>query len=386
MFVRGGQRGGTGSRGTPAVLFVDDGYWDCFAQFAVGLRGAGIRAVRVTTRPPLPMSKQFIFDRTIQLRSPTDFDDLASALEGEILLDVQTVERLAIPTVTNLGPFRTWPEAVRWDRKADVVDKPTAACRMEIAGLMVPDLVTDPTATPDEVIRTLGLPVVHKLRTGSSGDGVTVLRSKEELEAIMAATDDPSKYFFERFVDGRHIQFAGIVNAGAHDQTVTYQTLRRFSSMGPASEIRVLNDEQLRRTGLRVADALGLSGMVNINVIRDESGRDWVHDVNPRIWGSAVSFRLVGVDFLNAYISWLSKGRGVRAQSAPTDGAEFEVFPVAYATPRPGESTVQLYNRFARAARPFAGYVSTSYVLYESMRQVAMGTADAVVPSRRARR
>ena len=376
-------RPNTGNIGTPAVLFVDDSYWDCFAQFAVGLRRAGIRAIRVTTRPPLPGSRRFIFDRTIHLHAPDEFDRLSSLLDGEQLIDVQTVESLAVPTVRGLRSTDPSPAPRRWDGRALIVDKPTAACRMQTAGIHVPDIITDPTATPDEIISTLGLPVVRKLRTGSSGDGVSIIETRRELESTSPDDRTASKFFYERFIDGRHIQFAGIVNADMHNQSVTYETLNRFSTMGPASEIRVLDDTELRKTGLQVAEALDLSGMVNVNVIRDAEGQDWVHDVNPRIWGSAVSFRLVGVDFLGAYISWLSDVETARSETTPPEGAEFQVFPVAYATTRPDESAFHLSRRFARAARPFADYLGPTYVLYESVRRIGMGIADAFPPLRR---
>ena len=366
----------TGNVGTPAVLFVDDSYWDCFAQFAVGLRRAGIRAIRVTTRPPLPGSRQFIFDRTIHLRSLAEFDQLSSLLDGEQLIDVQSVESLAVPTVRGLRSTDPSSAPRRWDRRALIVDKPTAARRMQAAGIHVPDIITDPAATPDEIVATLGLPVVRKLRTGSSGDGVSIIESRHELESTAPDDGASSMFFYERFIDGRHIQFAGIVNADLHNRSVTYETLNRFSTMGPASEIRVLDDTELRKTGTRVAEALDLSGMVNVNVIRDAEGQDWVHDVNPRIWGSAVSFRLVGIDFLGAYISWLCGVDSARNETMAPEGTEFQVFPVAYATTRPDESVIQLYGRFARAARPFADYLGPTYVLYESVRRIGMGMAD----------
>ena len=153
--------------------------------------------------------------------------------------------------------------------------------------------------------------------------------------------------------------------------------------MGPASEIRVLDDTELRKTGIRVGEALDLSGMVNVNVIREAEGQDWVHDVNPRIWGSAVSFRLVGIDFLGACITWLCGVDTVQSQATPVEGSEFQVYPVAYATNRPDESLFQLFSRFARAARPFTDYVGTTYVLYESIRRIGMGMADTFLLLRR---
>ena len=338
--------------GTPAVLFVDNTYWDCFAQFAVGLRKAGIRAIRVTTSPPLPMSRQFIYDRTIRLCSLSDFGQLSSLLRGEQIIDVQAVESLALQTVEGLRSADSPPAFGRWHRRARMVDKPTAAGRLRDCGISVPDIITDPSVTPDDVIDSFGLPVIHKLRTGSSGDGVSIIRSREELESIATGDLDPSLYFYERYVDGRHIQFAGIVNAESHDQSVTYETLSRFASMGPASRIRVLDDEELRKCGLRVGEALDICGMINVNVIRDADGKDWVHDVNPRIWGSAVSFRLVGLDFLGAYISWLCGIYDGVEQRIPREGTEFEVFPVAYAKPHPDESTFGLFRRFAERGAP----------------------------------
>ena len=244
--------------------------------------------------------------------------------------------------------------------------------------------MTDPSVTPDDIIEFFGLPVVRKLRTGSSGDGVSIIRSREELESLTSQQGDPSLYFYERYVDGRHIQFAGLVGAESGNHSVTYETLGRFASMGPASRIRVLDDEELRKTGLKVAEALDLCGMINVNVIRDSDGKDWVHDVNPRIWGSALSFRLVGVDFLGAYIAWLRGVGDGDGQSTPRTAPSSKSFRWPMPSPIPMSPQSGCSGDSHAPTRPFTDYLGTSYVAYESLRRIAMSLADVFPPLRRA--
>ena len=258
--------------GPPTVLFVDEHGWDCFFQLSTGLRRAGFRTVRITTTPFRRAAGPLCFDRTIGLSSPDQLEALAEIVAGERIVDVQVVDALSVPTARGLSRLVDNPALGDWQARAATVDKPWVAARLGEAGLSVPAQINGPVADADQVIEALGLPVVHKVRTGSGGKGVVIVTSRDELEQLLAAGRHTDATFFEQFIDGRHLQFAGVTMAGREGLFVTYETLARKGHMGPASELRCVDDPPMAAAGRDAVAALGIRGPVNINFIRDAEG------------------------------------------------------------------------------------------------------------------
>ena len=149
---------------------------------------------------------------------------------------------------------------------------------------------------------------------------------------------------------------------------MTYETLQRRGAHQPACRIRVIDDPGLEETGRAVAEALGISGFMNVNLIRDVDGREWIHDVNPRVFGSFMAFRRVGVDFQRAYLNWLFDASR-RGAFLATDDSSITVFPAAYREElqvgRPGAIA-----GFLRVAYPYVRWAGLRYVAYELGRQL----------------
>ncbi len=338
------------------------------------MRKAGFRTVRISLTPVRRGASSLCFDRTIRLTSPDDLHAIAPLLEDENIVDIQTIDSLLVDTVEGLRHLADNPRLAGWERRAAVVDKPFVSEEVRRRGLRSPKLLTDPEVKACEVIAELGLPVVHKVRRGSSGDGVRVIANRDELDRLFAAGGHTSEHFFEQFVDGRHLQFAGVVADCGRGLSVTYHTLERMGSMGPASEIRCVNDAVLDEIGHTVADGFGIEGMINVNVIRDADGEYWIHDVNPRVWGSCVSFRAVGLDFLRTYAEYLRGTPIDREVAAPDESTIVSVFPASLQGHAADEGWVRRQRRFLRAARPFAGWVGTRYVARELGRELTSRT------------
>jgi hypothetical protein len=344
---------------------VDEHGWDCFVQLAAGLKRAGFRTVRVTLAPHRKAASRLCFDRTVSLGSADELEGLPDILDGERIADVQVIESLSVPTFDGLARMPDLPMLPVWQARAAVVDKPYVAERLRAAGIAVPAIITEAVGGADEVIGRLGLPVVHKVRTGSGGDGVVVVDSREQLQDLLDAGRHDDSTFFEAFIDGTHLQFAGVVTGPVDGLYVTYETLARKGYMGPASELRCRDDPMMAEVGLAVADALAIRGMINVNVIRDAEGINWVHDVNPRVWGSFISFRAAGFDFLGAYIDYLQGSDPVRGRVDGYPDAAINVFPASYQMPLDGASRLSTELRFVRGAIPYVRWVGPRYVIHE---------------------
>ncbi len=343
---------------------MDERGWDCFFQLSAGLRRAGFRTVRVTTTPYRRVAGQLCFDRTVGLSSPEELDGLAEIVDGEQVVDVQVVDALSVPTARGLARLVGNPALADWQARAATVDKPWVAERLQEAGLSVPAEINGDVAGADQVIETLGLPVVHKVRTGSGGEGVVIVTSRDQLEQILVRGRHTGSTFFEQFIDGRHLQFAGVTMEGREGLFVTYETLARKGHMGPASELRCVDDPRIDAAGRDAVAALGIRGPVNINFIRDAEGVDWLHDVNPRLWGSVVSFRAVGLDFLAAYIAYLRGARRFDAPWGAPSTQRIQAFPAAFQIPLEGASPLADQWRFVRGAWPYLRWAGPRYVVH----------------------
>jgi hypothetical protein len=157
----------------------------------------------------------------------------------------------------------------------------------------------------------------------------------------------------------------------------------------------------MAETGRGVVDALGITGIMNLNVIRDGDGRDWIHDVNPRVFGSFIAFRPRGIDLLQSYADWVLKssqpevmrpkisagprGRGDTDGSLamPSDGmppakqpgrakdsSSFFVFPAAFRDTSDDENPFPSMWRYFQSARPYLRWVGLRYFAYETMLQL----------------
>ncbi len=379
--------------GPSTVLFVDDRSWGCFFQLEAGLRRMGFRTVRVTTAEVTRSASALCFDRTVRVSSADELCHLPEMLAGEDVIDVQVVESLAVATFGALASMPGSPHRATWARRRAAVDKLYVSDALHRAGIHTPETVPAYLTSAEYVADVLGLPVVHKPRCGSGGAEVSIVRTMEELRAVLAGEGGTEQFFFERFVDGDPLQFSGVIAGGRALLSATYRTTGRRCDMGPASAIRCIEDEALHRTGELAARTLGVDGLVNVNVIRDADGRDWVHDVNPRVWGSCCAFRSASLDFHRAYAAYL-RGRAPKEmrRRAPA-GCELEVFPAALET-WTAEGHRFALMPFARGVWPYLRWLGPRYAAYEGVRHlrrmaygmlhrgpVAASTGDDLAPA-----
>src|SRR5665213_2026335 len=74
---------------------------------------------------------------------------------------------------------------------------------------------------------------------------------------------------------------------------------------------------RLMETGRTLIEALHIRGLICFDIIRDSNDVDWIHDVNPRVFGGLTTCQLAGFDFRGAYLRCL--GVGVDVQTSPPD-------------------------------------------------------------------
>jgi hypothetical protein len=163
----------------------------------------------------------------------------------------------------------------------------------------------------------------------------------------------------------------------------------------------MIADKGIAETGREVVGALGITGIMNINVIRDCDGRDWIHDVNPRVFGSFMAFRPRGRDLLQSYADWVIKSdqRGIvrpnlsvgsrilgdtvrslatRTPGMPSaelppdekDSSSFLVFPAAFREKTDDHNPFRSMWGYFRSARPYVRWVGLRYIAFETALQL----------------
>jgi ATP-grasp domain-containing protein len=373
------------SSGPSTVLFVDNRNWGCFFQLESGLRRSGFRTVRVTTGEVSRTASALCFDRTVRLDSADELVRLPELLAGENIIDVQVVESLAVATFGALATMPESPHRAAWARRRAAVDKLYVSDILHRRGLHTPETVPAYLTSAEYVADVLGLPVVHKPRRGAGGSEVAIVRTMMDLREILASESSTEDYFFERYVEGDQLQFSGVIAKGRALLSATYRTVERRCDMGPASAIKCIDDLPLELTGELVARTLGIEGMINVNVIRDSEGRDWVHDVNPRVWGSCLAFRMASLNFHQAYVAYLQGTAPAAVSCRPMAGSELTVFPAAVEGSAMSGANGFALVPFAKGVWPYLRWLGPRYAAYESVRHLRRmaygmfrsGTAEA---------
>jgi len=348
----------------PAVLFVDDWDLDSFFQLAAGLRRAGLRAIRVTTGPTGRVGSALCWDRTVVLSSVSELCNLASILSDEDIIDIHTVESLARQTRAGLGDDGATHDGNSWGERSKYANKSTTAARLRVAGIQVPEAISMATVTPSEAVLRLGLPLVVKPVMGSGGQGVQIVQTEDELENLVGNSAPLENWCYEKFVAGQPLRFGALVTELGIERSAAYATMDPVTHLGAATEVSYLDDPQVVETGHQVAAALGLVGLFNVDMIRDSDGIDWVHDVNPRVWGSFAAFQPIGVDFVEPYVRWLLHQPRADAPDPAAATHPLWVFPAGWEDVAAGGPRSLAPIRIARWAWPFLHKFGARYIAY----------------------
>ncbi len=285
-------------RGTPSVVFVDDSHWVAFTQLSPLLRRKGVRTIRVTTEVRIAsrLVSSLLFDRHAVVPPGNLVETLRKVLGSENVVDVQFVEALSASIGDALGSMGCGIVHGVEVRLA-AMDKISLSRRLDASGIRVPAILPMPGVSPETVARILGFPVVLKARVGSSGDQIRIVHDLPALHRVAATWGEhPERYFCEQYVDGEKYNYGAAVGECGIEQELTYWVSAWRQPTGSASQIETVADGQLAALGRRALEVVGCTGLVNIDVIRDREGVDWLIDFNARAFGGAASFLCAGLD------------------------------------------------------------------------------------------
>ena len=366
--------------GTPAVVFLDDCRWNAFHQLAPSLRRAGVRTVRVSTEGlrKTHVTSRLLFDRYAIIPDPPRAEHLRAALEGENVVDIQFAESLG-RLVHEIADVLDPGVVAQLEPRVAIVDKLEASRRFARAGIRVPAIAALGEAPPAEIAERFGLPVAVKARVGYGGQRVLIAH---DVATMTAATDawghDTSDLFYEQFVSGAKLDYAAAVGAGGIEQEIAYRVTKWHRPVGRATEVLTIDDPQLVDFGRRVVQAAGCTGLVNMDVIRDAAGNDWMIDFNARAFGGLGSFLEAGIDASEGYLRALGLRTAEPGAHRPAAGRRITVFPTVLEDVIDSGKIGRTARAFMRTSHPYLRRMGARYWLSE-----AFVTADQLHRTRR---
>jgi predicted ATP-grasp superfamily ATP-dependent carboligase len=163
---------------------------------------------------------------------------------------------------------------------------------MTIPGTWYPENETDLSAIAD----TASYPLVVK---GSIESGnVAYVNSSQELTAEYRRIARFSP-IVQEYIPGEGFGFFALYNHGAANAIFMHRRIREYPvSGGPSTCAESIYDEDLKKEGLRILDALGWHGVAMVEFKKDaRSGEYVLMEINPKFWGSLELAIASGVDF-----------------------------------------------------------------------------------------
>ncbi|MGX5681468.1 ATP-grasp domain-containing protein [Schumannella luteola] len=162
-----------------------------------------------------------------------------------------------------------------------------------LAERCAPLLRTPTTAllTAESVARDWEFPVIVKPRRGAGSRGVRIVADRAALEAIPL----DESLIVQELLPGEEYSVDVIADARSHVIAAVPRTRTRVDS-GVSIAGRTVHDEGLQSTAVAVAEAIGLTGVANVQLRRDRAGIPALLEVNPRFPGALPLTIAAGVD------------------------------------------------------------------------------------------
>jgi carbamoyl-phosphate synthase large subunit len=134
-------------------------------------------------------------------------------------------------------------------------------------------------------------PVFAKPRQGAGSRGVRLVPDAEALRALPEDQD----LIVQEFLPGEEYSVDVIADASHRVVAAVPRTRTRVDS-GVAIAGRTVHDPELEDAAARIAEAIGLVGVANVQLRRDRNGRAVLLEVNPRFPGALPLTIAAGVD------------------------------------------------------------------------------------------
>ncbi|MEL4357784.1 MULTISPECIES: ATP-grasp domain-containing protein [unclassified Luteococcus] len=361
------------------VVFVGTGLV-AFEQTCAVLQRKGVRTVWIGyPYSPVRRLRSRLFTPVANATSPQELTEVVRRIGPERLLDLQASEFVlaeVLDTVLTLPIAGELADELR--RRRQWVDKLWAMDRLAEAGIPVPRHSAEPD--PQRLAAELGLPLVVKGRMGNGGESVRICHDVTQISQAQADFAKDGGVYAEEFCPGDDgLCYAAcyrpdgeILLDGVYRGVRSEGATSQFGELGPLDQTLTLDDPEVLAVGRRVVATLGGAGLVNLDLIRTERGLR-VIDVNQRPWGSIVSLRAAGTDFVAAMLAAL-RGESFTPTTVPA-GHRVRTFAITSINTGFTQPLTGL-KEFVADARQHLPWTGPRYLVAEWVRATALVARD----------
>ena len=154
----------------------------------------------------------------------------------------------------------------------------------------------------DSVAHGLGLPFVVKPLSQEGSNGVCVIASEEEYRnnILHNAGYAFAPLIAQRYIEGTDV---GVNLLAIHGRVTAIAVQQRDFPQHFSSPIEFISSPDLERAAHSLCEISGYHGMMNIDArVEDGTGKVFLLESNPRLWGSLLASVWCGLNFIQACI------------------------------------------------------------------------------------
>jgi hypothetical protein len=334
----------------------------------------GIRA-KSSTR----ISSRLLYDRFVAARDETDLDALQTVLTTENVVDIQFPEALGEMVRSCLGSVSA-EVSKRIAVRLAATDKFAMSRIFQSSGVRTPPVLAVTEVSCEEAATRFGYPIVLKCRIGSGGADVSLHSDLESLRHAVADSDPATDLrYYEKFIDGEKLNYAAAVSKDEIEQELAYRVTNWLPPLGIATDVETIDDERLLETGRHAIRVSGCLGLMNIDVMRDSAGLDWLIDFNPRVFGGCAAFIASGINLSEGYLRTIDARLTPPVSRSARPGMTIRNFPTSLTSVISSGHLVSAMVEFCRGAIPYLGWLGPRYCVSE-----ALATVSSTLIARRA--
>jgi carbamoyl-phosphate synthase large subunit len=130
-------------------------------------------------------------------------------------------------------------------------------------------------------VEAWGFPFLIKPRSGSGSRGIVVVRGEHDLLGVERSADQ----LVQEYLPGIEYSLDVLATEAGEVRAVVPRARLKIDS-GIAITGRTVRDEKLEAAGRQAAEAVGITGVANVQVKEDERGEAALIEINPRFPGT----------------------------------------------------------------------------------------------------
>ena len=156
----------------------------------------------------------------------------------------------------------------------------------------------------EKIESEISFPVVIKTRIGNSAKGVCIAYNSKEFHnyffSLVESYNLPNERWpvIQEYVSGAKVGVLGVYNRGKHVASIVFDIKRSkgASNFGTSTYRVTIDDSEIKQYAINAMESLNWHGVVDMDWLRDSSGKAQLIDINGRLGGATALTVFSGMD------------------------------------------------------------------------------------------